>query len=86
MIRVTPHACRRFSERVRLCSVEEARDTILSHVRAIEAAAAFGCEIIRLGGGERLILDGSTVVTVYAPHTLPRQLRRGPCHVGGVEW
>lgn len=77
MIRVTPHACRRYAERVHSCSPDDARTRILAASRGIEVAAAFGCEVVRMGGGERLILEGSTVVTVYAPHTLPRQLRHG---------
>ena len=87
MIRVTQHACERFTQRVRPCSLEEARDDILSHSRAIKTAAKFGCEVVRLGSGERLVLDGETVVTVYAPHCLPRQLRSGRQHyLGDGEW
>lgn len=86
MIFVTPHACQRYTERVRQCSFEDAKAHILGASRAIEAAAAFGCEIVRMGGGERLVLDGSTVVTVYAPHTLPRQLRRNHSPIAEGEW
>ena len=76
MINVTRHACERYRERVQACSLEDAREHILASSRAIEAAAAFGCEVVRLGGGERLVLHGRTVVTVYERHALPRQCRR----------
>jgi hypothetical protein len=77
VIHVTDHACQRFIERCRACTLEEAKSEILSHAKAIEAAAAFACEIVRLGDGARLVLDGTRVLTVYAPHTLPRQCRQG---------
>lgn len=86
MIHVTDHACRRFVERVKPCSLEEAKAEILAHARAIEAAAKFACEVVRLGTGERLVLDGTTVITVYAPKTLPRQCRRTAHHLGEGEW
>jgi hypothetical protein len=76
MIRVTEHACRRFGERVLPCSYDEAREHILSHSRAIEKAAEFHCEIVRLGDGSRLVLQGATVVTVYSRGERPRQCRR----------
>lgn len=75
MIRVTSHACHRFIERVRPCSLADARAGILTSSRAIEAAAAFGCEVVRRATGERLILEGTTVLTVYERRTLPRQCR-----------
>jgi hypothetical protein len=75
MIHVTHHALERFVERVAPCSLEEARERILEHARAIEKAAEFGCEVVRCGSGERLILDGTRVLTVYAAHNLPRQCR-----------
>lgn len=75
MIHVSRHACQRFTERVAPCSVAEARAAILAHARALETAAGFGCEIVRCGGGERLVLQGDTVVTVYPPDNRPRQIR-----------
>lgn len=82
MITVTPHAIARFQERVAPCSVETARERILAASHAIGVAAKFGCEVVRLGNGARLILEGEKVVTVYAAHTLPRQCRRSS-HSGG---
>jgi hypothetical protein len=84
MITVTHHACERFAERVEQCSIGAARDRILGSARAIEAAAAFGCAIVKLGGGARLILEGLTVVTVYERHARPRQCR-APRHLRGAD-
>jgi hypothetical protein len=75
MIRVTAHAIERFIERVVPCSFDEAREAILSHARAIEKAAEIKCAIVKLGDGSRLVLDGTTVLTVYARHDLLRQCR-----------
>jgi hypothetical protein len=77
MIHVTPHAIARFQERVTACTLAEAREHILSHAKAIQSAADFGCEIVRCGGGERLVLSGTRVLTIYGRGELPRQCRRG---------
>lgn len=71
---VTAHACERFCERVRPCSFDEARDAVLSHARAIEKAIAFGCEVVRLGDGCRIILQGDRVVTVLRRDQRPEQI------------
>jgi hypothetical protein len=83
MIHITNHAVQRFQERVRPCSTGQAREHILSHAKAIEAAAAFGCEVVRCAGGERLVLSGTRVLTVYARHDRPRQCR-SPFHEGDL--
>jgi hypothetical protein len=76
MIHVSIHACERFIERGHpSCSLEEARAEILSHSKAIECAARFACEVVRLGDGSRLILKGERVVTVYEAGAFPRQCR-----------
>jgi hypothetical protein len=75
MIHVSIHACERFIERCHRCSIEEAKEEILSHTRAIEAAARFHCEVVRLGDGSRLILKGERVITVYPAGEFPRQCR-----------
>jgi hypothetical protein len=77
MIHVTPHACERYIERVAPVSLAEAREAIMSHAKAIEAAADFRCEVVRCAGGERLVLSGTRVLTVYGRGELPRQCRRG---------
>jgi hypothetical protein len=74
-VHVTLHAIHRFQECVAPVPFDEAREAILSHTRAIEAAAEFGCEIVRCGDGSRLVLDGTRVLTVYARHDLPMQCR-----------
>lgn len=75
MIKVTRHAVERYVQRVRPCSIEEARADIISHERAIEVAARFCCEVVRLGDGSRLVLNGTTVLTVYAAGDFPHQCR-----------
>lgn len=75
MIHVTVNACQQFVEHVAACTIDEARLRIASHEKAIEAAAAFGCAIVRCGTGERLVLCGTRVVTVYARQILPHQCR-----------
>lgn len=82
MIRVTRHACERFVERVAPCSFAEAKASILSHSKALETAVAFGAEVVKLGTGHRLILQGATVVSVYPAHEWPRQCRN-PYKDGG---
>jgi hypothetical protein len=81
-VHVTNHACSRFIERVAACSIDQAREHILAHTKAIEAAAAFHCEVVLCGNGERLILQGTRVLTVYAAHERPRQCR-SPFRRGG---
>lgn len=59
---ITGHAIERFQERVYPCTDNEAR-LALSTDR-IRAAIAFGARIIRLGGGQRLIIRDDTIITV----------------------
>jgi hypothetical protein len=73
MIHVTDHAMRRFAERVTPCSLEEAKAAILSHSRALETAVQFDCQVVKLGDGSKLILQGNRVVTVQARYMIPRQ-------------
>lgn len=76
-IYVHPHAVDRWIERVdpRLDRAA-AKQRILASEKAIEAAARFGCHIVKLAGGIRLAIDGShgipTVVTVFGRDMLPR--------------
>jgi hypothetical protein len=73
-IHVTKHACERFIERVEPCTIAEARAHILESARALEAAAKFGCEVVRRWRGERLVLRGERVVSVYAADSRPHQI------------
>lgn len=68
MIHITAHAAERFIERIdgRL-TFDQAREAIAAHAPAIEKAAAFGCKVVKLGCGGRLVLEGTKVVTVLAP-------------------
>jgi hypothetical protein len=72
-VNITRHAIDRYLQRVDASlSPEAAKAEMLAASSAIERAAAFGCDAVKLGNGARLILDGLSVVTVLA---------RG-CHVG----
>jgi hypothetical protein len=73
MIRVTRHACQRYQQRVEPVTQRIARERILSHSRALEAAAAMGAKLVRLGDGSRLVLNGCTVTTVFAKDMIARE-------------
>lgn len=62
---ITAHAATRWCERVnpRLTPVE-AVTALRAYERAVDRAAAFGCECVKLGCGARLVLKGDAVVTV----------------------
>jgi hypothetical protein len=62
---VTRHAAKRWRDRVAPCTRQQAIDSILTHAKAIRAAAAFGARSVKLASRHRLKLDGLTVVTVY---------------------
>lgn len=64
-VHVTRHATERWSERVCASHPREAEQMILAHSTAIQKAAAFGAHVVKLGTGHRLVLDGTTVITVY---------------------
>lgn len=61
-MRVTDHAVLRFRERVIGCTEQEAV-AAMSTAR-IRAAIAFGAKMIRLGGGQRLIIRDHAIITV----------------------
>lgn len=66
-VRITRHALRRWRERVHPCTYREATAEIMAHATAIETAAAFGADTVKLGTNHRLKLAGATVLTVL-PH------------------
>lgn len=66
VIRVSRHACQRYQQRVEPVTQAVAKERILSHRRALEAAVAMGARIVKLGDGSRLLLNGSVVTTVFA--------------------
>lgn len=75
-VHVTHHAALRYVERVNgKLTLEEAAEAIRSHASAIEAAAAFGCHVIKTGSA-KLVLDGRTVVTVMSRHWIVMSNRR----------
>lgn len=81
---VTPHAMRRYLERVPGATVAGARELLQS--RAAQAAIATGARVLKIGRC-RIILDHtpfSTVVVTVLPagSTMPVQLR--PAHLGGM--
>lgn len=67
MIHVTNHAANRWIERVdpRL-TLDQARDEIRTHTRAIVAASDFGAHTVKLACGARLIVEHRNVVTVLS--------------------
>lgn len=69
---VTRHAARRWSERVHPCSLIEAREQIRAYGDVIRIAAGFGACHVKLPSRHRLVLAGTTVVTV-TPDTKRRR-------------
>ncbi len=63
--RITSHAIARYRERV-ACLTDEQIEAELSR-EVIRRAIAFGARYVRLGTGQRIVLDGATIVTVL-PH------------------
>lgn len=65
---VTAHAKRRYIERINpAATFVQAEAAIRASENAVRAAAKFGCRIVLLGNGGRLVLDGENVITVLAP-------------------
>lgn len=61
-VHVTRHAIERYRERVADVSDERAVEALTS--RAIELADDFGAPVVRLGGGQRVVLKNHSVITV----------------------
>lgn len=76
MIQVTAHALERYRERVRMVSYEEARAALSSAV--IARAIEFGAHYVRLGTGQRVVIeDGIVVIVLPAAHYRRQCLRHG---------
>lgn len=74
-LRVTAHAVERFLERVDpSLTWDEARAQLSSPV--IQKAANFGAPYVRLGTGQRIVIDSGSVVTVLPRDTWPASLDR----------
>lgn len=59
---VTDHALLRYLERVMGIDVERIREEMISE--AMRIGVEFGASAVKLGTGERMVLQGSTIVTV----------------------
>jgi hypothetical protein len=64
MAYISDHAVLRWLERVRGIDIEAVRREMMSP--AIDTAAAFGCDTVKMGNGARLKLNGDVVSTVFA--------------------
>lgn len=71
---VTDHAVQRFQQRVRPCTDQEARNALSTP--AVQAAALFGAQFVRLATGHRIALKGHVVMTVLPPDHFKRQVFR----------
>lgn len=60
---ITEHALLRYLERVWLIDVEAAKAEMMAARTAVETAAKFGSDCVKMGNGARLRLKGETVVT-----------------------
>ena len=74
MIHVTLHAIQRYQERVANVPAIEAVQALTSP--AIQLAAQFGAQFVRLPTGHRVVLKDHTIVTVQPPEAYRRQVRR----------
>lgn len=64
MVHITDHAVQRYRERIEPVDADQAKAAMLHASDTIDVAAEFGCSRVVLGNGARLVLQGSTVVTV----------------------
>lgn len=74
MIHVTQHAIERYIERVAPVTPEQAAAALDSP--AVRTAAQIGARFVRLHGGQRIVLQGHTVVTVMPSENYRKQVRR----------
>lgn len=75
---VTPLAIDRFLERIDgSLTRAEAEAKMLTASVAVERAAAFGCRVVKMGCGAKLILKGTTVVTVLERHRISADMLPG---------
>ena len=76
VLHVMPHAVERYRERVGDPGSDAAILAVLTGP-VVQQAARFGCPYVRLGTGQRIVLDGWRVVTV-----LPREHHAGRLYPG----
>lgn len=72
-VRVTQHAIERFQERVANVSDDDARAFLSAPL--VAKAVAFGVRYIRLGTGQRIVIENQTIVTVLPSHAKGRRLQ-----------
>lgn len=81
MIRITSRAISRYRERVAPVDFATAHAALTSP--AIQKAIEFGAPFVRLGTGQRIVIEGHVVVTVLPKEvwlaTLDRRLRTDLC-------
>ncbi len=70
-VHVTAHAVERYRERVADVPDHMAREAI---ERLVAGAAIFGAPFVKLGTGQRLVLQGETVITILPKDTWPGSL------------
>ncbi len=71
---VTVHAAQRYCAGVNpALTPAQARAAIHTHESAVHKAIAFGCRVVRIGTGQKLVLEGDTVVTVVPRDFLVRR-------------
>lgn len=74
-IHVTAHAIERYRERV--ANVPEAQARAMLASNAVRTAIAFVCEYVRLGTGQRIVIENGCIVTVLpAGHKHKSRRRR----------
>lgn len=83
MIRVTRHAIQRFVERVAPVNPKRAREMILTAIAKTRADDT-GAPYVKLGTGQRIVIEGDAVVTVLAKGTTMGLLGRA-AHLRRVE-
>ena len=67
---ISAHAVQRWIDRVnRHASTDQARAEIRRHTKAIEAAIAVGCRVVKLPGNQRIVLDPANrrIITITPP-------------------
>lgn len=76
MIHVSAHAIDRYKQRVRACTDDQARAALTASASKVEAFARGVEFIVRLAGGQRIIVKDGIVVTVQPANSYRRQIRR----------
>lgn len=70
-VHITDHAVVRYRERVAAVTEEAARIALSS--ATIRAAISFGAHFVRLGTGQRVVIEGDRIITVLPAGTGLRQ-------------